>query len=383
MYIKPISMLSARCVTKQFKGQSRFIDSIKVRFRGGRGGDGCVSMMHLFANEWAGPDGGNGGNGGHVVLRASRQVKSLARINPNYQGHPGARAHGKNLFGRSAEHTFVEVPVGTTVIQARPKHIAPHEWADERSRESKIVAVLDVEGSMFVAARGGAGGRGNASYLTNLNRHPQLAEKGAEGDCNEYELFMRLYAHLGMIGMPNAGKSSLLTALTGAQVKIGDYAFTTLHPQVGVIEYDEQDYAQVAISDLPGLIEDSHLNRGLGVSFLRSLHRCAAFMYVLDLAADPIGQWKTLVHELESYKRGTHSSRAHLIVANKSDLVGTDKPYEELLAYLALEHPRAPRPVAVSAKTGAGLAELRKSIRQIHDEYVALNADEPETALVW
>lgn len=384
MYLKPISSLSVRLVAKQFNGQSRFIDSVRVRFRGGRGADGCISMMHLFANELAGPDGGNGGNGGHIVLRANREVKSLNKIARHYQGEPGARAHGKHLFGKNAEHTFVDVPVGTTVIQARPKHIAPHEWLDERSRESKIVAVLDEEGSMFVAARGGAGGRGNASYLSNANRHPMVAEAGAAGDCNEYELFMKIYAHLGLIGIPNAGKSSLLHTLTGAQVKIGDYAFTTMHPQVGIIDYNDDDLAQVAVSDLPGLVEDSHKNRGLGVTFLRSLHRCASLMYVLDLANDPVNQWRTLVNELESYKKGTHSSRSHIIVANKIDLgLRAEEAYNELCAYLAQESPQSPRPLAVSAHSGAGLSELRAEVRRVYDEYRALNADEPETALIW
>lgn len=384
MYIKPISHMSIRYVAKKFNGQSRFVDSVKVRFQGGKGGDGCISMMHLFANEFAGPDGGTGGNGGHVVLRASREVRSLNKIASSYQGDPGKRAHGKHMFGKSAEHTFVDVPVGTTVIQARPKHIGPHEWADERSRESKIVAVLDVEGSMFVAARGGAGGRGNASFLSNTNRHPMVAEAGAVGDSNYYELFMKLYAHLGLIGMPNAGKSSLLHALTGAQVKIGDYAFTTMHPQVGIVDYVEDDLAQVALSDLPGLVEESHLNRGLGVTFLRSLHRCASLLYVLDLTNDPVCQWRTLVHELESYRQGTHSGRAHIIAANKIDTGrGAARAFDELCLYLARESPQSPRPVPVSAHTGSGLCQLRAEVRRLYDEYCASSADEPETALVW
>lgn len=356
---------------------TRFVNSLQVKFRGGNGADGCISMLSEFANEFAGPDGGNGGNGGHVVLRAHHQVKSLNKLARYYQGAPGVRGMGKNLYGANAPHTFVPVPVGTLVLPAKPKHLAEHEHDPDKS---DIIAELDAHGSMFIAARGGAGGRGNASYLSNTNRHPRVAQAGARGEENCYELRMKIYAHIGLIGLPNAGKSTLLRTLTRAQVKIADYSFTTLHPQVGVIEF-VNDYTQVAISDLPGLIEDSHKNRGLGVGFLRSLRRCASLLYVIDLSNEPIKQFETLVRELELHKQGT-SERPHVVLANKIDHPEAERNSVEFSQYLSNRRPNT-RMIVGSALRGDGLEELRSELRRLHDEYQAKHSDMLEHSLTW
>ena len=359
--------------------RSIFVEAVRVKFQGGRGGNGCVSMLSLFANEFAGPDGGNGGNGGHIVLQASSQIKSLNHIASLYKGQDGVPGQGKHLFGANAKHTFVKVPVGTIVTPARPMELAEHEF---NPNESDIIADLDVDGSMFIAARGGAGGRGNASFLSNTNRHPRVAEMGAEGDGRCYELRMKLYAHVGLIGLPNAGKSTLLKTLTGAKVKVGDYAFTTLHPQVGVIEFD--DFTQVAISDLPGLIEDSHRNRGLGLQFLRSLQKCACLLYMIDLSAeDPIEQFETLVKELELFKKGM-SWKSHLVMANKIDQPGARENLIKFREHLAKCRPQTELVVG-SASRGDGLEELRSRIRSLHEAYQAANSDEDlgDRPLVW
>jgi GTP-binding protein len=354
-----------------------FVDSTRVKFYGGRGGDGCISMLSLFANEFAGPDGGNGGNGGHIVLRANRTIKSLNHLDRVYRGKAGVKGMGKNLDGASGEHTFVEVPVGTLVLPAKPKELGDHEYDPEKS---DIIAELDVDGSMFIAARGGAGGKGNAFYLSNKNRHPRIAEAGALGEENVYELRMKVYAHVGLIGLPNVGKSTLLKTLTGAQVKIGDYAFTTLHPQVGIVQFD--DYTQVAISDLPGLIEDSHKNRGLGLQFLRSLQRCACLLYVIDVSSpDPIGQLRTLIDELEAHKKGM-SDRPHLILGNKIDQPGAAENMGRLRRFVETERPQS-RLIFGSSRRGDGLEPLRAELKRLHDEYQAKNADEIDQALTW
>lgn len=371
-------MSVASNLVRQFPQYNRrFIDSVRVKFLGGKGGDGCISMLHLFANEFAGPSGGNGGNGGHVVLRANHLIKSLNSVDHFYQGKPGVRGMGKNLYGASAEHTFVDVPVGTLVSVAKHKDLPEHEYDPDKS---DIVAELDVEGSMFIAARGGAGGRGNATYLSNKNRHPNIAEAGASGEVNTYELRIRVYAHVGLIGLPNAGKSSLLKTLTGAKVKIGDYAFTTIHPQVGVIQYD--DFTQVAISDLPGLIEDSHKNRGLGLQFLRSLERCACLLYVIDVTSeDPVKQFETLVHELDSHKSGM-SERPHLVVGNKSDHPIAAAGMKQLKEYFETKRPKS-RLLFTSSQQGDGLALLRSELKRLHDEYQLQNADDIDQSLKW
>lgn len=354
-----------------------FIDSIRVKFYGGRGGNGCISMLSLFANEFAGPDGGNGGNGGHIVLRANSMVKSLNNVAHVYRGKPGIKGMSKNLYGANAEHTFVDVPVGTLVLPAKPKELGDHEYDPDKS---DIIAELDVEGSMFIAARGGAGGKGNAYYLSNTNRHPRIAEAGAFGDENTYELRIKVYAHVGLIGLPNAGKSTLLKTLTGAQVRIGDYAFTTLHPQVGVVEFE--DFSQMAISDLPGLIEDSHKNRGLGLQFLRSLQRCACLLYVVDMSAtNPVQQFETLIGELEAHKEGM-SERPHLVLGNKIDHPAAQANTETFKRHLESTRPGT-KLLFASSQSGDGLEQLREELKRLHDEYQAKNADEIDQRLTW
>ena len=355
-----------------------FIDCQWVKFEGGRGGDGCISMLHLFANEFAGPDGGNGGNGGHIVLRANKEIKSLNNISRQYRGKPGVRGMSKNLYGANGEHLFVDVPINTIVIPAKPKELRGYEVEDPD--KSDIIADLDVHGAMFIAARGGAGGRGNATFLTNENRHPRIAEAGAKGEQNTYELRLKVYAHVGLIGVPNAGKSTLLRTLTGAQVKVGEYAFTTLHPQVGTIHYD--DFVQVAISDLPGLIHESHLNRGMGAQFLTSLQRCACLMYVIDLSAnDPVGQFETLVRETELHRKGM-SERPHLVFGNKTDTQQGRDNADMFARFLASSRPET-KLVLGSAQGGEGLEELRKELRLLHDNYQAKNADNIDEPLTW
>lgn len=355
---------------------SRFVNTARVRFRGGRGGNGCISMLHEFANEFAGPDGGNGGCGGHVVLRASRQVKSLGKVSSSYQGLEGGPGHGKQMHGKDAEHLVVEVPIGTYVTPTWPKDFAPHERDPDKS---DIIADLDQEGSMFIAARGGAGGRGNASYLTNFNRHPMIAQAGAEGEVNTYDLRMKLYAHVGLIGLPNVGKSSLLRTLTRAKVKIGDYFFTTLHPQVGVLEYN--DYTQVAISDLPGLIEDSHKNRGLGVEFLQCLQRCACLLYMVDLTNDPIRQLEILFYEIEMHKKNL-SLRPNFVFGNKIDDPRAEENVKRLKGYLDEKRPGT-KLIVGSASRGDNLEELRIELRKMYDQYKSEHSDEIDDCLVW
>lgn len=355
-----------------------FMDSIRIKFQGGRGGNGCISMLSLFANEFAGPDGGNGGNGGHVVLRANSRIKSLNKLSNYYRGHEGTVGMGKDLYGANAEHIFVDVPVGTLVMPAREK--TSYNYNIKDPDESNIIAELYAEGAMFIAARGGAGGRGNAAFLSNKNRHPRIAEAGALGEENTYELRLKTYAHVALIGLPNAGKSTLLRNLTGAKVKIGDYAFTTLHPQVGTLQFD--DYSQVAISDLPGLIEDSHKNRGLGLQFLESLQRCACMLYVVDLSdLNPIRQFETLVNELESHKSGL-SRRPHLVFGNKIDTTRGRENLASFTNYLNSSRPES-QLVVGSCNQGEGLGRLRDELKKLHDEYQAQNADNLDQPLTW
>lgn len=360
---------------RKFKRESYFIDTKRVSFRAGDGANGCISFLHLFANEFAGPDGGDGGCGGHIVLVADKQIKSLSRIASSYKGNPGGRAEGKDLFGRNAEHVYVKVPVGTNVKRALPK--GHHDITTWENRE--ILADLDADGSMFIAARGGAGGKGNHFFLSNTNRHPRIAQAGAKGEQNIYDLEMKLYAHVGLIGLPNAGKSTLLSRLTNACVKIGDYPFTTLHPQVGVIEYD--DYTQLAISDLPGLIEDSHKNRGLGISFLKHVQRCVCLLYVVDLSSeDPIEDFEQLRFELEQFKKGL-STRGYAIVGTKTDLPGSKRNIDAFTKHIEKTSPGS-KLFLISAQGNENLPELTRHFKTMYDDYERKNSGETD-ALIW
>lgn len=342
------------------KKLTRFVDTVKIRFQGGKGGDGCISMLSLFANEFAGPDGGNGGHGGHVVLNANCRVKSFNQVSKIYKGEDGGRGRSKCMFGANGAHRYVDVPVGTVVAE-----------------EETTLAELTRDGAQFIAARGGAGGRGNASYLSNENRHPRVAQVGASGESKLLELRLRIYAHVGLIGLPNVGKSTLLKTMTHAEVKIGNYAFTTLYPQVGIIEYD--DYTQLAIADLPGLIEDSHKNRGLGLSFLRNVQKCVCLLYVIDMTEDPIKQLETLVKELELYKENL-SERPHVIMGNKVDDERSVANIVKLSEYLARHRPHS-KFMACSALRGDNLERLRMEMRRMYDEYQ--NSPDTERPYVW
>ncbi|RWS31553.1 mitochondrial ribosome-associated GTPase 2-like protein [Leptotrombidium deliense] len=343
-----------------------FVDWARIRCTGGNGGDGCISFLHLPNNPLAGPDGGDGGNGGHVILEANSQIKSLANVKSLYRGERGIHGMGKDMFGKSGEHTVVLVPVGTLV----------------KKETGETVADLDIHGSKFLAARGGAGGKGNHFYLSNKNRHPAIAEVGARGEENVWVLEMKTVANAGLVGFPNAGKSTLLQAISRAKPKVASYPFTTLNPFIGIVHYD--DFVQLAVADLPGLIPDAHKNKGLGISFLKHLERCVCLMYVIDLSVPkPWEQLECLKYELEMYKQGL-SKRPHVIVGNKYDLEESKKNLEPLKDYIARNTPEGEIPlpvIPVSGKYGENIVEFLNHLRGLYDLY-----NKPETTeegFVW
>ncbi|XP_067135629.1 mitochondrial ribosome-associated GTPase 2 [Centruroides vittatus] len=324
---------------------SSFVDWCRVKITAGKGGDGCISFLHLWCNPNAGPDGGDGGHGGHVIFEAKSNVKSLKNVNSLYRGLPGEKGRSCHMHGANADHTIIEVPVGTTVL-------------DENGN---IVVDLDSDEDKFIAARGGAGGKGNGFFLSNKNRHPRIAELGAEGESKIYSLELKLLAHAGLVGFPNAGKSTLLQAISRARPKVASYPFTTLNPHIGIIHYD--DYEQLAVADLPGLIPGAHLNKGLGFSFLRHIQRCICVLYVIDLSENkPTKQLDALKYELEQYKTGL-SLKPHAIVANKIDKL---EAKENLLSLQeSTDLPIFP----VSAKYGKGLTKLLYHLRSMYDKH--------------
>ncbi|XP_046676947.1 mitochondrial ribosome-associated GTPase 2 isoform X2 [Homalodisca vitripennis] len=322
-----------------------FDDMKSVRVIGGKGGDGCVSFLQLYANDKAGPDGGDGGNGGHVIFLASRNVASLNHITPELKGLSGEKGYNKDCHGKNASHTIVEVPVGTIV----------------KDQNLRVVGDLDRDGAMFVAARGGAGGHGNTFFCSDTTQSPEVAEYGALGENLSYVIEIRSMAHFGLLGMPNAGKSTLLQAISRARPKIAPYPFTTLKPHLGVVQYS--DYEQIAVADLPGLIEGSHKNRGLGISFLRHVERCAALLLLVDVSGPtPWQDVQMLRHELSCFSEPL-SQRPQLILANKIDVPGSQDNVEALKEHLPGE-----TILCISAKFGTNLLALLNLLRSIYDE---------------
>lgn len=330
------------------------MDSRHIRAIAGKGGDGCVSFLSLWCNENAGPDGGDGGNGGHVVFQASSDVKDFTHFTTILKAEDGEKGHNKDCHGKNANHTIIKTPVGTII----------------RNGSGKVVGDLNENGMMFVAARGGSGGKGNHFFTSNVNTAPQICEYGAEGEDTAYFLELRSMAHVGFIGLPNAGKSTLLRAITRAKPKVASYPFTTLKPHLGIVHYD--DYEQIAVADLPGLIPGSHLNKGLGIQFLKHAERCNTLLFILDASLDePWNHYYTLIEELTKFSEEL-AGRQKIVIANKMDLPDAEENYQLLKE--KLDVPVIP----ISAKMGTNVSKLLEEIRRIYDESLEREKEKDE-----
>jgi len=284
-----------------------FIDEATVRVRGGRGGNGVIHFMSSPHNPRGGPDGGNAGSGGSVVLEASRSVSTLYRFRnrPLFVASNGVDGARNNRQGATGEDLIVHVPVGTIVRD---------------STSGETLADLNRPGDQILVARGGEGGRGNSSFVTSTRQAPRICERGLAGDARTLRLELRLLADIGIIGFPNAGKSSLISSISGKRAKVADYPFTTIEPNLGVVDVD--GIHQFVAVDVPGLVEGAHEGRGLGDRFLRHVERTSAFIHMIDLAPmeprDPFADYETINHELASFNRHL-GVRPQLVVGNKID----------------------------------------------------------------
>uniref|UniRef100_A0A8C9E530 Mitochondrial ribosome-associated GTPase 2 n=1 Tax=Phocoena sinus TaxID=42100 RepID=A0A8C9E530_PHOSS len=335
-----------------------FVDHRRVLVRGGRGGDGVSCFHSEPRKEFGGPDGGDGGYGGHVILRVDRQVKSLSSVLSQYQGFDGGAGGRKNCFGRSGAILYIQVPVGTLVKEG-----------------NKVLADLSHPGDEFIAALGGAGGKGNRFFLANSNRAPTTCTPGQPGQERVLFLELKTVAHAGLVGFPNAGKSSLLRAISNARPTVASYPFTTLNPHVGVVHCE--DHQQIAVADIPGIVRGAHQNRGLGLAFLRHIERCPFLLFVLDLSVpEPWTQLDDLKYELEQYREGL-SERPHAVVANKVDLPQARAQLPQLQARLGREA------IALSAATGENLEGLLLHLKELHDDHVAAELERGRQPLRW
>jgi len=346
-----------------------FVDRIKVFAQAGNGGRGCVSFQREKFVPKGGPDGGDGGRGGDVILRADRHVDNLSNLfyEPIIKAKNGGHGMGKKMHGRSAPRKIVKVPVGTIVWQAEEnkesKHRKPNtERAPLNSEESKIDFVIDLthDGEEFVLCHGGAGGKGNVHFKSARNRAPRQYTEGEEGDQGHFLLELRTIADAGLVGYPNAGKSTLLRKISAARPKVAGYPFTTLHPIIGVMEFP--GYRRATIADIPGLIEGAHRGLGLGHEFLRHIMRCHILLFVVDVAGsegrNPTEDLRNLRREIDLYDPAL-SKRPWYIIANKMDLPAARKNLEALQnRFPTIET------AAVSAQTGEGMENLRTKLEK-------------------
>ncbi|HET9367497.1 MAG TPA: GTPase ObgE [Candidatus Udaeobacter sp.] len=355
-----------------------FVDRIKVLALAGKGGRGSVSFRREKFVPKGGPDGGDGGRGGDVILRADRHVDNLANLfyEPIIKAKNGSHGRGKKMAGRAGANKIVKVPVGTIVWPAeesqRPSPInreqAPNSDKSRagaqhpmlNSDRSAIQPVVDLvrDGQEFVLCRGGGGGKGNVHFKSSRNRAPRQYTDGEEGEHGYFLLELRTIADAGLVGYPNAGKSTLLRKLSAARPKVAAYPFTTLHPVVGVMELP--GYRHATIADIPGLIEGAHRGLGLGHEFLRHITRCPLLIFVIDIAGSegrsPVEDLQNLRREIDLYDPAL-SSRPWLVVANKMDL-----PYaNENLEMLREKFPRISI-IPISAAKGEGIDALKETL---------------------
>ncbi|NQU09671.1 GTPase ObgE [bacterium] len=384
-----------------------FIDKVRIRARAGDGGNGCVSFRREKYIEYGGPDGGNGGKGGDVILAADANVQDLMDFyySPRVAAGRGGHGRGKNCSGRSGSDVVLRVPIGTQVFrvgevrreaQATRYHPAaateafsatasvgfPHRQgrraqgpsagpADTSLRETadnttaspsqrELVADLVENGQRWVLAGGGRGGRGNNAYKSSTLRAPRDFEYGEPGEGLTADLELKTLADVGLVGYPNAGKSTLVSQITHAHPKIAPYPFTTLNPKVGVITDD--DLARVRIADIPGLIDGAHVGKGLGHDFLRHVERCQLLVILLDMAGvdgrSPTTDYTQLLEEMKLYNPAL-PRKPRLVVANKMDLPAAKR---KLAAFKRRHHSLAV--IEISAQTGTGLGKLKLAIRR-------------------
>jgi GTP-binding protein len=324
-----------------------FVDTVVIEAAAGRGGDGCTSFRREKYVPRGGPDGGDGGRGGSVILRGDRNRQSLVHLffTPHQRAESGGHGKGKQLHGRNGHDLVVPVPCGTEVRDAVSDRV--------------LGDILDHDEDLRVA-RGGRGGLGNCHWKSSTHQAPTEHTDGREGEKRRLRLTLKTVADIGFVGFPNAGKSSLLTVLTGAHPKIAPYPFTTLHPHIGTMMLE--DYSQVTLADIPGLIHGAHEGVGLGHAFLRHIERATGQLYVLDMAGvdgrDPADDFRDLREEIRLHAAEL-AERPFLVAANKMDLPGASARLEEFVKQTGLD------PLPVSATTGMGLDRLKAELNAL------------------
>lgn len=316
-----------------------FIDQATIYVKSGNGGNGIVSFRREKYIPKGGPDGGNGGNGGSIIVRADKQLATLMdfRYRRRYMAPDGLGGQGANKTGKSGEDIILLVPVGTIIND--------HD-------SGKQIADLIAGGDEIVIAKGGRGGKGNAEFATSTRQAPRIAQPGTPGEEKTLDLQLKLLADVGLIGFPNAGKSTLISRISAAKPKIADYPFTTLIPNLGIVRFGE--YKSFVVADMPGLIEGAHAGKGLGIRFLQHIERTRVLVFLIEsISEDPLKDYETLFSELRLYSQSL-TKKPHIVAITKIDLADKKR-----VAALKKAGFKKTIPVfMISAVTGDGLQEL-------------------------
>ena len=339
-----------------------FVDEVIIRVKAGDGGDGCLAFRREKYVPKGGPSGGDGGRGGDIVLVANRNYNTLLhfRFNPEHKAERGRHGEGSNCSGRNGDHTYLPVPVGTIAMDAETHEIF-HDFVEH--------------GDSFILCHGGRGGRGNQHFATSINQAPTRHEPGTPGVERKVRLELKLLADVGLVGFPNAGKSTLISRISAARPKIADYPFTTLEPNLGVVQADGE--RTFVVADIPGLIEGASEGHGLGIQFLRHVERTRLLVHLVDVSGlsgrDPANDFDVILNELANFSADL-AAKPMFVAATKMD--SAQDP--ELVASIAQRAAEHDMPFfQISAVTGAGLPELIRAIA----EKVIIPMDDPIPAI--
>ena len=321
----------------------KFLDQAKIYLKSGDGGSGCCSFRREKYIEFGGPNGGNGGRGGDVIFEAVPNLNTLIdfRYRQHFKAERGHNGEGKDKFGRKGENLIIKVPVGTQIV------------ADD---DETIIKDMLTPYERFTIAKGGDGGYGNAMFKTSTNQAPRRADPGQPGEEMWVWLKLKMIADIGLLGFPNAGKSTFLSAVTSARPKIADYPFTTLHPNLGIAKIDDEE---MLIADIPGIIEGAHDGVGLGDHFLRHVERCAVLLHLIDGTEDDVaGRYKAIRKELKLYSPALAQKR-EIVVLNKTDALTPEEIDEKTKA---LQKACRKKPMPMSGAAHAGTTEVLRAL---------------------
>ena len=332
----------------------KFIDEAIITVQSGDGGRGCVSFRREKFIPRGGPDGGDGGKGGDVILEAASQKRTLYffRYRKDFKAKKGASGQGKRKAGKHGDDLVIQIPVGTVISDADT---------------GQVIKDFTKPGEKYIIARGGRGGRGNARFKTSTNRAPRFAQPGETGEILKFKLDLKFLADVGIIGLPNAGKSTLISVISSANPKTGSYPFTTLVPNLGVVKTDWGE--PFVVADIPGLIEGAHKGTGLGIKFLRHIERTSILIHLIDSSsidpADPLKSYKIVNKELEMYSREL-AQKPQIVVLNKLDMPGARNAADIFQASASASGMEV---TLISALTGEGIDNLKSKLIQSLDTF--------------